>query len=71
MYLMSGEFIRMIKFSGATLGKGVNRGIATLLGGALGVGAHRLASLSGDRIEPVFLGLSVFLIGKLAPLSEF
>ncbi|KAG8371321.1 hypothetical protein BUALT_Bualt13G0075600 [Buddleja alternifolia] len=34
---------------GATLGKGVNRGIATLLGGALGVGAHRLASLSGGK----------------------
>ncbi|XP_073135264.1 aluminum-activated malate transporter 2-like isoform X2 [Henckelia pumila] len=56
---------------GATLGKGVNRGIATLLGGALGVGAHRLASLSGDRIEPVFLGLSVFLIASVVTFMRF
>ena len=51
--------------SGATLGKGVNRGLATLLAGALGVGAHHLASLSGDIGEPILLGLFVFLLGKI------
>ncbi|KAL0417554.1 UNVERIFIED_CONTAM: Aluminum-activated malate transporter 2 [Sesamum radiatum] len=48
---------------GATLGKGVNRAIATLLGGALGVGAHRLASFTGEKIECIMLGMSVLLIG--------
>ncbi|KAL6566998.1 hypothetical protein OROMI_015402 [Orobanche minor] len=47
---------------GATLGKGVNRGIATLLGGALGVAAHRLASFTRERIDCIVLGLSVFFI---------
>lgn len=49
--------------SGATLGKGLNRGLATLLAGALGVGAHHLASLSGQIGEPILLGFFVFLQG--------
>ncbi|KAF3656322.1 Aluminum-activated malate transporter 2 [Capsicum baccatum] len=46
---------------GATLGKGLNRGMATLLAGALGVGAHYLASASGKVVEPILLALFVFL----------
>ncbi|XP_016510477.1 aluminum-activated malate transporter 2-like [Nicotiana tabacum] len=46
---------------GATLGKGLNRGMATLLAGALGVGAHYLASATGKVAEPILLGLFVFL----------
>ncbi|KAM7496991.1 hypothetical protein LguiA_021405 [Lonicera macranthoides] len=46
----------------ATLGKGINRGIATFVAGALGVGAHRLASFSGEKFEPIILGLSVFFL---------
>ncbi|KAK6776560.1 hypothetical protein RDI58_027561 [Solanum bulbocastanum] len=46
---------------GATLGKGLNRGMATLLAGALGVGAHYLASATGKVMEPILLGLFVFL----------
>ncbi|KAI3462462.1 hypothetical protein Pfo_019125 [Paulownia fortunei] len=56
---------------GATLGKGVNRGIATLLGGALGVAAHRLASFTGGEIECVILGLSVFLIATVVTFIRF
>ncbi|KAL0418357.1 UNVERIFIED_CONTAM: Aluminum-activated malate transporter 2 [Sesamum radiatum] len=56
---------------GATLGKGVNRGIATLLGGALGVAAHRLASLAGENAESIMLGLSVFCISALATFLRF
>ncbi|KAL6566997.1 hypothetical protein OROMI_015401 [Orobanche minor] len=56
--------VLVFEFSvGATLGKGVNRGIATLLGGALGVAAHRLASFTGKNIDCLMLGLSVFFIG--------
>lgn len=52
-------------FSGATLGKCLNRGLATLLAGALGVGAHHLASLYGHIGEPILLGFFVFLLGEL------
>lgn len=66
-------------FSGATLGKGLNRGLATLLAGALGVGVHHLASLSGGIGEPLLLGFFVFLQGnptfphetRLSPSSKF
>lgn len=53
-------------FLGATLGKGLNRGLATLLAGLLGVGAHHLANLSGQIGEPILLGFFVFLQGKRA-----
>ena len=49
--------------TGATLGRGLNRGLATLVAWALGFGAHYLASLAGEKGEPI-LGLSVFLLGK-------
>ncbi|VFR03006.1 unnamed protein product [Cuscuta campestris] len=46
---------------GATLGKGVNRGLATLVACGLGIGAHYLANQSGKICEPLLLGLFVFL----------
>ncbi|ESQ50137.1 hypothetical protein EUTSA_v10001980mg [Eutrema salsugineum] len=46
---------------GATLGKGLNRVAATLFAGALGIGAHHLASLSGSTGEPILLAIFVFL----------
>ena len=61
---MGGFGIVLTYFSGATLGKGVNRGIATLLAGALGVGAHSLATSFGQNFQHILLGLSVFLFGK-------
>ncbi|XP_038707164.1 aluminum-activated malate transporter 2-like [Tripterygium wilfordii] len=56
---------------GATLGKGVNRGVATLLAGSLGVGAHHLASLSGHVIEPILLGFFVFILGGATTFVRF
>ncbi|XP_057807486.1 aluminum-activated malate transporter 2-like [Salvia miltiorrhiza] len=56
---------------GATLGKGVNRAIATLLGGALGVAAHDSASFTGDKIQVIVLGLSVFFIAVAATFCRF
>lgn len=49
--------------AGATLGRGLNRGLATFLAALLGFGAHRLASLSGEEGEPIILAIFVFLIG--------
>ncbi|KAK3025187.1 hypothetical protein RJ639_044357 [Escallonia herrerae] len=45
---------------GATLGKGLNRAMATLVAGALGIGAHYMASISGNVGEPIILGIFVF-----------
>lgn len=61
-------------FLGATIGKGLNRGLATLAAGALGLGAHHLASLTGKTSEPFLIGLFVFLLGisaleKMQPLK--
>ncbi|CAM8886419.1 unnamed protein product [Rhodiola kirilowii] len=56
---------------GATLSKGLNRGLATLLAGALGVGAHHLASLSGHVAEPILLGLFVFIQAALSTFLRF
>ncbi|KAL0316052.1 UNVERIFIED_CONTAM: Aluminum-activated malate transporter 8 [Sesamum radiatum] len=47
---------------GGTLSKGINRGCATLLAGALGVGAEYLAGFCGDKAEPFVLGLMVFCL---------
>ncbi|KAL5763671.1 hypothetical protein ACOSP7_016023 [Xanthoceras sorbifolium] len=56
---------------GATLSKGVNRGLATLVAGALGVGAHHLASLSGEIGEPILLGFFVFLQAAASTFIRF
>ncbi|KAJ0463827.1 putative aluminum-activated malate transporter [Helianthus annuus] len=57
--------------AGATLCKGMNRGFATLLAGALGVGANYLASLFGTKVEPIVLGCLVFLLVASATFSRF
>lgn len=53
----------MFFFSGATIGKGLNRGLATLVAGGLGLGAQYLASKTGKIGEPILIGLFVFLQG--------
>ncbi|XP_020215086.1 aluminum-activated malate transporter 2 [Cajanus cajan] len=56
---------------GATLGKGLNRTIATFGAGALGVGAHHLASLSGATAEPILIGAFVFVLAAIASFIRF
>ncbi|XP_022942951.1 aluminum-activated malate transporter 8-like [Cucurbita moschata] len=56
---------------GATLSKGFNRGLGTLLAGGLGVGVDYLANLSGQKGEPFVLGVFVFLIAASATFSRF
>ncbi|KAK1429280.1 hypothetical protein QVD17_11486 [Tagetes erecta] len=56
---------------GATLSKGLNRAFATLLAGALGLGADSFASLFGQTVKPIILGFFVFLIVALATFSRF
>ncbi|CAF2260745.1 aluminum-activated malate transporter 2-like isoform X1 [Brassica rapa] len=56
---------------GATLGKGINRAVATLVAGGLGVGAHHLASLSGPTVEPILLAIFVFAQAALSTFVRF
>ncbi|KAL3610938.1 hypothetical protein D5086_001958 [Populus alba] len=56
---------------GATLGKGLNRGMATLMAGGLGIGAHHLANLSGHIGEPILLGFFVFLQATISTFLRF
>ncbi|KAE9620625.1 hypothetical protein Lal_00019272 [Lupinus albus] len=56
---------------GATLGKGLNRTLATLMAGTLGVGAHYLASLAGEKAEPILIGFFVFLQAAIVSFIRF
>ncbi|CAL0310009.1 unnamed protein product [Lupinus luteus] len=56
---------------GGTLGKCLNRGCATLLAGALGVGAKHLATALGKRGEPIILGGLVFILAAGATFFRF
>ncbi|XP_071728952.1 aluminum-activated malate transporter 8 [Rutidosis leptorrhynchoides] len=56
---------------GATLSKGMNRGFATLLAGALGIGAESFASLFGIAVKPIVLGSFVFFLVSIATFSRF
>lgn len=51
--------------AGATLSKSVNRATGTFLAGALGVGVHWIAIQSGEKLQPVILQASVFILGSL------
>ncbi|EYU36026.1 hypothetical protein ABFS82_14G229100 [Erythranthe guttata] len=56
---------------GATLGKGLNRGMATLVAGGLGIGAHYLAMVAGKTCEPILIGLFVFLQAVASTFIRF
>ncbi|OMP04184.1 Aluminum-activated malate transporter [Corchorus olitorius] len=56
---------------GATLGKGFNRMLATFIAGALGVGAHSLATLSGRKGEPILVATFVFIIAAIVTFMRF
>ncbi|CAI9271589.1 unnamed protein product [Lactuca saligna] len=57
--------------AGATLCKGMNRGLATLLAGALGLGAEYFARIFGPKAESIVLGCLVFLLVAAATFSRF
>ncbi|XVE61394.1 hypothetical protein DITRI_Ditri06bG0036100 [Diplodiscus trichospermus] len=56
---------------GGTLSKCLNRGFATFLAGALGIGADYFACLFGKKGEPIVLGILVFLLAAAASFSRF
>ncbi|KAK4396593.1 Aluminum-activated malate transporter 8 [Sesamum angolense] len=56
---------------GGTLSKSINRGCATLIAGALGVGAEYLANLCGEKGQPFVLGVLVFILAAIATFTRF
>ncbi|XP_030548006.1 aluminum-activated malate transporter 10-like [Rhodamnia argentea] len=56
---------------GATLCKSLNRVTGTFLAGSLGIGVHWVASQSGEKLEPIILGISVFILASAATFSRF
>ncbi|XP_073269245.1 LOW QUALITY PROTEIN: aluminum-activated malate transporter 8-like [Primulina huaijiensis] len=56
---------------GGTLSKSLNRSCATMVAGALGIGAEYLANLCGERGEPVILAILVFLLATTATFTRF
>ncbi|RZC69637.1 hypothetical protein C5167_032758 [Papaver somniferum] len=56
---------------GSTLYKCINRIVGTSLAGVLAIGVHWVASKSGEKLEPVILGASVFLLVISATFSRF
>ncbi|CAL0311621.1 unnamed protein product [Lupinus luteus] len=57
--------------AGATLCKGLNRGLGTLLAGALAFFIGYVGKRSGRVFQAVFIGASVFLIGAIATYMRF
>ena len=51
-------------YAGATLGKGLNRGMGTILGGGLGCISAVLAHNLGGVGNSIIIGTSVFIFGK-------
>ncbi|KAK3195700.1 hypothetical protein Dsin_027010 [Dipteronia sinensis] len=51
-------------YDGQTVSRGLNRSFATFSACALGIGAKHLASLSGEKGEPIILGILVFLLDQ-------
>ncbi|XP_047320971.1 aluminum-activated malate transporter 7-like [Impatiens glandulifera] len=62
----------VLEFSvGATIGKGLNRRLATLISGVLVVGAHFLATISGQVGHPILIAILVFLQGAVFTFLRF
>ncbi|KAG9457959.1 hypothetical protein H6P81_002467 [Aristolochia fimbriata] len=57
-------------YAGATLSKGLNRGMGTIMGGGLGCLAAFLARQVGEIPRAVTIGISVFFFGSLATYAR-
>ncbi|CAI9093380.1 OLC1v1028875C1 [Oldenlandia corymbosa var. corymbosa] len=56
---------------GATIQKCLNRVMGTCMAGLLAVGVHWLATKSGNTIEPIITGTSLFLLASAVTFSRF
>lgn len=64
--LCSGSLFILVKWFdvGATLCKGLNRGLGTVLAGSLAFFIEFVANRSDHVFRAIFIGFAVFLIGK-------
>lgn len=66
------SFLRSLGgITGATLCKGVNRGIGTLCAASLAFVIEFMADKSGRACRAVFIGVSVFLVGIILVCSIY
>ncbi|QCE08753.1 Aluminum-activated malate transporter [Vigna unguiculata] len=56
---------------GATLGKGLNRGLGTLLAGSLAFLVEYVADIPGRIFQAVFIGSAVFILGAVTTYVRF
>ncbi|KAL6900792.1 hypothetical protein ACP4OV_005468 [Aristida adscensionis] len=56
---------------GGCLYKGLNRAMATLIGGALALGVQWVAEQSGKELEPFVLSVALFVFAAVATYSRF
>lgn len=66
MNLISYNYNYIHYFAGASLGKGLNRMLATGLAGAVGVATNRISTLCGEKGKAVLTSVFVFVIGIYA-----
>lgn len=57
--------------AGATLSKGINRGVGTLIGGGMGCLAAVLAAENGGIAKPTIVVISLFAYGALSFFLSF
>ena len=50
---------------GATLSKGLNRGLGTIMAASLGLMIDYFANFIGPEIEPYVVGCSIFFVGNV------
>ncbi|XP_010533999.1 PREDICTED: aluminum-activated malate transporter 9-like [Tarenaya hassleriana] len=55
---------------GATFKRGFNRALGSLLAGILAIGVGQLALRAGRNVEPVLIGVSIFLIGVITSFMK-
>lgn len=56
---------------GATLGKGLNRGLGTLLAGSLAFFVEYVGDIPGRIFQAVFIGAAVFILGAITTYVRF
>lgn len=61
--------ILSLSFAGATLCKGLNRALGTLLAGLLAFLVEYIAEASGRVFQALFIGAALFLIGMYFLIS--
>lgn len=68
MYNILDEVVNSINYvyEGATLKRGFNRAFGTIVSGILAIAIAQLALHTGRIAEPIVIGVSIFIVGKIA-----